>query len=154
MGGTQDNGTLEPNGHSGVNWNRSSGATAASPASTPPTRIYRFNTFTGQANDANFRGGDASKWVVITGDIVSSPEGSYFYTPVIADPNPANAGTIYQGSNSVWRTQDWGGDQTFLEANCSGVHHAFRQRELWRLRTDRPLRRDEPHGKCRRLPGH
>jgi hypothetical protein len=35
------------------------------------------------------------------------------------EENPANAGTIYQGSNSVWRTQDWGGDQTFLEANCS-----------------------------------
>jgi len=119
MGGTQDNGTWEPNGHSSVNWNMiiwgdggQSGFNAANPN-------YRFNTFTGQANDANFRGGDPSKWVVITGDIVSSPEGSYFYTPVIADPNSANAGTIYQGSNSVWRTQDWGGDQTFLEANCS-----------------------------------
>jgi hypothetical protein len=78
----------------------------------------RFNSFTGQANDANFRGGDPSKWVVITGDIVSSPEGSYFYAPVTADPNPANAGTIYQGSFSVWRTQDWGGDPAFLEANC------------------------------------
>jgi len=119
MGGTQDNGTWEPNGRSSVNWNMiiwgdggQSGFNAANPA-------IRFNTFTGQANDANFRGGDPAKWVVITGDIVSSPEGSYFYAPVTADPNPANAGTIYQGSFSVWRTQDWGGDQAFLEANCS-----------------------------------
>jgi hypothetical protein len=119
MGGTQDNGTWEPNGHSGVNWNMiiwgdggQSGFNAANPD-------YRFNTFTGQANDANFRGGDPAKWVVITGDIVSSPEGAYFYAPVTADPNIANAGTIYQGSNSVWRTQDWGGDPAFLEANCS-----------------------------------
>ena len=119
MGGTQDNGTWEPNGHSGVNWNMiiwgdggQSGFNAANPD-------VRFNTFTGQANDANFRGGDPSKWVVITGDIVNSPEGSYFYAPVTADPNPANAGSIYQGSNSVWRTQDWGGDPAFLEANCS-----------------------------------
>jgi hypothetical protein len=119
MGGTQDNGTWEPNGRSSVNWNMiiwgdggQSGFNAANPA-------IRFNTFTGQANDANFRGGDPSKWVVITGDIVPSPEGSYFYAPVTADPNPANAGTIYQGSFSVWRTQDWGGDQAFLEANCS-----------------------------------
>ena len=119
MGGTQDNGTWEPNGHSGVNWNMiiwgdggQSGFNAANPD-------VRFNTFTGQANDANFRGGDPSKWVVITGDIVNSVEGSYFYAPVTADPNPANAGTIYQGSNSVWRTQDWGGDPAFLEANCS-----------------------------------
>ena len=35
----------------------------------------RFNPFTGQANDANFRGGDPSKWVIITGDIVVQPGG-------------------------------------------------------------------------------
>ena len=79
----------------------------------------RFNQFTGQANDANFRGGDPSKWVDHhRATSSSSPEGSYFYAPVIADPNPANAGSIYQGSHSVWRTQDWGGDPAFLEANC------------------------------------
>ncbi|MGE5345117.1 MAG: hypothetical protein ACM3JH_04105, partial [Acidithiobacillales bacterium] len=43
---------------------------------------------------------------------------SYFYPPVTADPNPANGGTIFQGSFSVWRTQDWGGSRAFLEANC------------------------------------
>jgi hypothetical protein len=118
MGGTQDNGTWEPRGHSAINWDMiiwgdggQSGFNAANPT-------YRFNTFTGQANDANFRDGDYTKWVVITGDIVSSPEGSYFYAPVTADPNPAVAGTIYQGSYSVWRTQDWGGDPAYLEANC------------------------------------
>ena len=51
--------------------------------------------------------------------MANSPEGSYFYPPIIADPNSANAQTIYQGSNSVWRTQDWGGSQAFLEANCN-----------------------------------
>jgi len=118
MGGTQDNGTWTTTGSSVV-WNMDiwgdggqSGFNAANPD-------YRFNTFTGQANDANFRGGNPAKWVVITGDIVSSPEGSYFYGPVTADSRPANAGTIYQGSNSVWRTQDWGGDPAYLEANCS-----------------------------------
>ena len=28
------------------------------------------------------------------------------------------AGSIFQGSFSVWRTQDWGGNQAYLEANC------------------------------------
>ena len=28
------------------------------------------------------------------------------------------AGTIFEGSQSVWRTQDWAGNQAFLEANC------------------------------------
>ena len=33
-------------------------------------------------------------------------------------PNPANSNTIFDGPQSVWRTQDWGGNQTFLETNC------------------------------------
>jgi hypothetical protein len=37
---------------------------------------------------------------------------------VIADPHPAAAGSIFQGSFSVWRSQHWGGDPAFLEANC------------------------------------
>ncbi len=78
----------------------------------------RFNTFTGQANDANFRDGDPTKWVIISAPIFTSPEGSFFYPPIIADPNPAKAGSIFQGSFSVWRTQDWGGNQAYLEANC------------------------------------
>ena len=71
----------------------------------------RFNTFTGQANDVNFRNGDPTKWVIISAPIINSPEGAFFYPPVIADRNPSNWGTIFQGSFSVWRTQDWGGEQ-------------------------------------------
>jgi hypothetical protein len=78
----------------------------------------RFNTFTGQANDVNFRNGDPTKWVVASGPIYSSPEGSYFYPPIVSDPNPVRGGTIFQGSYSVWRTQDWGGNRDYLEANC------------------------------------
>ena len=47
-----------------------------------------------------------------------SPESSNFYAPIIADPNQAMAGSIFEGSQSVWRTQDWGGDRDFLEASC------------------------------------
>ena len=78
----------------------------------------RFNSFFGQNHDANFNNGDPSDWVIISGTISSSPEGSYFYAPIIADPSPAAAGSIFEGSQCVWRTQDWGGDQAFLEANC------------------------------------
>jgi len=117
MGGTQDNGTFQTTGSTSV-WPQviygdggQSGFNAANP-------VLRFNSFTGQFNDVNFRNGDPTKWVIATGAIVSSLEGSYFYAPIIADPNPARAGTIFQGSNSVWRTQDWAGNQAFLEANC------------------------------------
>ena len=117
MGGTQDNGTYEFGG-SAIVWPQimygdggQSGYNAANPA-------LRFNSFFGQNHDANFQNGDPTKWVIISGPIASSPEGSNFYAPIIADPNPASAGTIFEGSNSIWRTQDWGGNQAFLEANC------------------------------------
>ncbi len=59
--------------------------------------------------------------------MVNSPEGAYFYPPIIADPNPAMGGSIFQGSFSVWRTQNWGGDRDFLEANCPEFTTSFAQ---------------------------
>ena len=117
IGGTQDNGTFETinsffwpqviygdGGQSGFAGNNSN---------------LQFNTFTGQANDGNFRDGDPFYWVEISGPILFSPEGSLFYPPVITDPSASFPQTIFQGSFHVWRTQDWGGSQAFLEANCS-----------------------------------
>ncbi len=117
MGGTQDNGTLGTDG-STTAWGQviyGDGGQSGFNAATP---TLRFNSFTGQLSDANFQNGDPAKWVIATGPIAASAEGSYFYAPVIPDPNPARAGTIFQGSNSVWRTQDWAGNQAYLEANC------------------------------------
>ena len=117
MGGTQDNGTFETTG-SAVVWPQiiygdggQSGFSSGNPA-------LRFNTFTSAFNDVNFRNGDPAYWVIATGPIVASGEAVAFYPPVIADPNPTSAGTIFQGSQSVWRTQDWAGNQAYLEANC------------------------------------
>ena len=117
QGGTQDNGTFESYG-SAVVWPQIIYGDGGQSGFSSTNSALRFNTFTGQANDANFRNADPSYWVVIGGPIASSPETSQFYPPVIADPTAAAAGTIFQGSNSVWRTQDWGGDQTYLEMNC------------------------------------
>jgi hypothetical protein len=117
MGGTQDNGTWQLTGSNVVGSQIMYGDGGQSGFSAADDGL-RFNTFTGQANDVNFRNGDPTKWVVATGAILSSPEGSYFYPPVVADPNPANGGTIFQGSFSVWRTQDWAGNRDYLEANC------------------------------------
>lgn len=115
--GTQDNGTFEYKGSSQVWWQEIYGDGGQSGFSVADDSL-RFNTFFGQASDVNFRNGDPTRWVIATGPIVSSPEGSNFYPPIIADPHPATAKTIFQGSQSVWRTQNWGGDQAYLEANC------------------------------------
>jgi hypothetical protein len=117
QGGTQDNGTFETYGSATV-WPQIIYGDGGQSGFSATNSSLRFNTFTGQANDANFQNGDPTKWVVIGGPIAASPEGALFYPPIIADPNAANARTIFQGSNSVWRTQDWGGNQAFLEANC------------------------------------
>jgi len=115
--GTQDNGTFQYTGSPTVWFQEIYGDGGQSGFNVVDDSL-RFNTFFGQASDVNFHNGDPTKWVVATGAIVSSPEGSNFYPPIIADPNPSRAGSIFQGSQSVWRTQDWGGDQAFLEANC------------------------------------
>jgi hypothetical protein len=117
QGGTQDNGTLEHTG-SNITWPQIIYGDGGQSGFSANNSSRRFNSFFSQFHDANFHNGDPSKWVIISGPIAHSPEGSYFYVPIIADPHPAGAGTIFEGSQSVWRTQDWGGNQAFLEANC------------------------------------
>jgi hypothetical protein len=117
QGGNQDNGTFETYG-SAVTWPQIIYGDGGQSGFNVSNSALRFNTFTGQANDANFQNGDPTKWVIISAPIISSPESAFFYPPVIADPHSSNAGSIYQGSQSVWRTQDWGGNQALLEANC------------------------------------
>jgi hypothetical protein len=117
QGGTQDNGTWQYTGSSVV-WTQEIYGDGGQSGFASTNDRLRFNTFTGQANDVNFRNGDPTKWVIASGPIITSPEASYFYPPVVADPSPANAATIFQGSFSIWRTQDWAGSQAFLEANC------------------------------------
>jgi hypothetical protein len=117
QGGTQDNGTFETYG-STVVWPQIIYGDGGQSGFNISNSSIRFNSFFGQFHDGNFQNGDPTKWVIISGPIAASPEGSNFYAPIIADPNPASAGTIFQGSQSVWRTQDWGGNQAYLEANC------------------------------------
>jgi hypothetical protein len=116
QGGTQDNGTFEH--QTDIVWPQIIYGDGGQSGFKVDNSSLRFNTFTGKSGDANFRNADPLKWVIITGPIAASSEGSQFYAPMIADPNPSAAGALFQGSNSVWRTQDWGGDQTYLEMNC------------------------------------
>ena len=114
-GGTQDNGTFEKTelddelAADNLRRRWSVGLQRGNSA-------LRFNSFTSNFHDVNFRNGDPVKWVIASGPIVASGEGAQFYSPII--PDPVSAGTIFQGSLSVWRTQDWAGNQAFLEANC------------------------------------
>jgi hypothetical protein len=78
----------------------------------------RFHTYTGGQMDVNYNDVDPSSWLWI-GDrfIVNFPEAQRFYAPVLADPFVSK--TIFVGAQSVWRTQNAGGDRAFLEAHCN-----------------------------------
>src|SRR5205085_425659 len=117
QGGTQDNGTFETYG-SATTWPQVIYGDGGQSGFNVGNSALRFNSFTNNAQDVNFQNGDPLKWVIATGPIRASGESALFYSPMIADP--VTAGTIFEGSLSVWRTQDWAGNQAFLDANCPG----------------------------------
>jgi hypothetical protein len=115
IGGTQDNGTwLGTAGN--PSWNQTiygDGGVAAFDASNTS---WGLNEFFGSATDANFENGNPTKWVIVDGTFASSGESSAFYKPQLGDP--VVAGTSFVGLQSVWRTQDNGGNRATLEAKC------------------------------------
>jgi hypothetical protein len=113
QGGTQDNGTFETTG-SAVTWPQIIYGDGGQSGFNVGNSAQRFNTFFLNYTDANFQNGDPLKWVVISGPLFQDT--SLFYKPIIADP--VLAGTIFVGLRGIWRTQDWGGNQAYLEANC------------------------------------
>jgi hypothetical protein len=115
QGGTQDNGTMETTG-SAVVWPQIIYGDGGQSGFNVGNSALRFNSFSGPFHDVNFQNADPTKWVIASGPIAASGEVAQFYSPIIADP--VSAGTIFQGSSSVWRTQDWAGNQAFLETNC------------------------------------
>jgi hypothetical protein len=112
QGGNQDNGTFETYGS--LTWPQVIYGDGGQSGFDVGNSAHRFNTFFANYTDANFQNGDPSKWVVISGPLFQDT--SLFYKPIIADP--VVSGTIFVGLRGVWRTQDWGGNQAFLEANC------------------------------------
>jgi len=81
----------------------------------------RFNNFFSPYTDENFRNGDPTAWVIISGNLFDPTTGhpkenTAFYVPEIGDP--VVSGTQFFGAQHVWRTLDDGGNQAYLEANC------------------------------------
>ena len=114
QGGTQDNGTFDTVGS--FFWNQVIYGDGGQGGFNHGNSNQRFNTFFFQQHDANFRNGDPAFWVVISGPIFGDGVLSNFYPAMISDPLAIP--TIFEGTRHVWRTQDWGGTQAFLETNC------------------------------------
>jgi len=115
LGGTQDNGTLAYSGRDtwflGITGDGGDSGIDAVNGNT------RFHSYTNTFTDTNFRGVDPTAWVW-TGDTMAfSGEASGFYSPMTQDP--VTGGQIFAGMDHVWRTQQSGGPQAFLEAHCN-----------------------------------
>jgi hypothetical protein len=127
MGGTQDNGT---HGLSSGSWAVKIFGDGGQSGVDPVVQTNRFHTFFDARIDVNFHyssspflagyRGDETGWDWISDPFFSgagASEGRSFYIPIIHDP--VVSGTLFTGLEHVWRTQDNGGPQAFLDTNCN-----------------------------------
>ena len=121
IGGTQDNGTWAFNGQSdnGSTSLQTVGGDGGQSAIDYVNPHIRFHTYFGANGDVNFHGNDPTGWDLVTQPLENSREHSSFYIPLLADP--AVGGTVFAGLEHVWRTQDDGGDQAYLDKNCNEI---------------------------------
>lgn len=125
IGGTQDNGTWL--GTAGASaWNQTIYGDGGVPAFDASNKSWAMNEFYGNSGDVNFQNGDPTKWVIVSAPYALSKEASAFYKPQLGDP--VVSGTSFTGLQSVWRTQDFGGDEAYLEANCPEFTAAFNKK--------------------------
>jgi len=115
LGGTQDNGTLAY--HGSQSWFL--GITGDGGDSTINANDGNIvtHTYTNTFTDTNFDDSDPYTWDWTGDTMFFSGEASSFYSPMTADD--IHPGTIFAGMEHVWRTQDNGGDQSFLDNHCN-----------------------------------
>ena len=118
LGGTQDNGTFSYSATFSPDrrWFESVNGDGSASGFDAANSNIRYHTYFLGAGDINYHGADPNTWAFITEPVVTSGEAVSFYTPVIMDPKVP--GTIFLAAQHVWRTQDNGGDQAFLESHC------------------------------------
>jgi hypothetical protein len=127
MGGTQDNGTQ---GLSSGSWAVKIFGDGGQSGVDRVVQTNRFHTFFDAQIDVNFHyssspflagfRGDETGWDWISDPFFSGAggrEARSFYIPIIYDP--VVSGTLFTGLQHVWRTQDNGGPQSFLDTNCN-----------------------------------
>jgi hypothetical protein len=117
MGGTQDNGSQIYNNSPTWTLGVSGDGGDSGFDAVNPTTI--FHSYTGAQLEVNFNSGDPKTWDWISDPMFFSPEQSAFYAPIRQDP--VTGGQIFAGMEHIWRTQDSGGNQAFLDAHCNST---------------------------------
>ena len=115
QGGTQDNGTPFYNGS--PTWGMGITGDGGDSGYDASNGNVHFHTYTDVATDVNFHGNDPTHWLWTADPMLNSGEFDGFYSPMIFDP--VTSGQEFAGMDHVWRTQDSGGSQSFLENHCN-----------------------------------
>jgi hypothetical protein len=119
LGGTQDNGTFRYEGSSFL-WPLTMYGDGGQSGFNPANPTIRFHTYYDPQVDVNFMGTNPLGWDWVSDPFFESPaEGSEFYIPIIADPNPRKAGSMFAGLEGIWRTRDNGGPRAYLDKHCN-----------------------------------
>jgi hypothetical protein len=122
IGGTQDNGTWAFDCTDGPPCNtfesiNGDGGQSAIDATKPSTRTHSYYL---PQYDTNFHGNYSLGWDWISDPLIISylnGETWAFYPPLINDP--VKHGYEFTGGQYVWRTQDNGGPQAYLDQHCN-----------------------------------
>jgi hypothetical protein len=119
LGGTQDNGTFRYQDSSFL-WPLTMGGDGGQSGFNAANPTIRFHTYYLPQIDVNFMGTNPLGWDWVSDRFFESPEeSSEFYIPIIADPNPLKAGSMFAGLEGIWRTRDNGGPQAYLDKHCN-----------------------------------
>jgi hypothetical protein len=120
IGGTQDNGTWMNaiQGGGTGDWLEAVGGDGGQSGINVAQPNISFHSFFNPAHDVNFHNGGPNQWDWIA-DPLGNNEGASFYVPMIYDPNPAKADTMFEGEQHIFRTTDNGGPQAYLDQHCN-----------------------------------
>ena len=116
IGGTQDNGTWA-SGDTVAPFFESIGGDGGWAGFDAANSNIRFHTYYYPQIDVNFAGASTTGWDWISDPLLASGENHEFYVPIISDP--LVGGSIFAGLQHVWRTQDSGGSQSYLDLHCN-----------------------------------
>ena len=146
LGGTQDNGTFQYEGSSFL-WLEAIGGDGGQSGFNATNPKIRFHTYYLPQVDVNFRGSQLLGWDWVGDPFFESPgEGSEFYIPIIADPNPQKAGSMFAGLEGVWRTRDNGGAKDYLDKHCNEFFGDFTVECGDWVELGSPTGMSDPHG--------
>ncbi|GAC1481381.1 MAG: hypothetical protein NVS2B12_36460 [Ktedonobacteraceae bacterium] len=118
IGGTQDNGTFAASPDPRV-WTESVGGDGGQSVIDVGNPNIRMHTYFSANGDVNFRGNDPNGWDAWSDPLTASKEQASFYVPLIGDPKVSQ--TMFIGLEHVWRTQDSGGQQSYLDQHCNEI---------------------------------